>query len=105
MQRSHHNEAAMKVNDLYIFLEAEFGKVFKRENRSDGRAYYWHEIKKAPASTRLLRITETPTGDVAEIKLARSSIAAGRDVVVLLPASPEQVAAGVRGELSQLLVK
>jgi hypothetical protein len=53
MQRYHNDEAPMKANDLYIFLEAEFGKVFKPDTRSDGRAYYWHESKRGPASTRL----------------------------------------------------
>jgi hypothetical protein len=95
----------MKLNDLSDFLEAEFGKVFKREPRSDGYAYYWHEIKKRPVSTRLIRISETATGDVAEIKLAQSSIATDRDIFLPLPTSPEQVAEKVRAEIARLLCK
>jgi hypothetical protein len=92
----------MKLNNLCIFLEVEFGEQFQREDRSNGSSYYWQEIKKAPKSTRLLRLSESATGDVAEIKLAQSSIAAGRDVLLSLPTFPEQVAAAVRSELSRL---
>jgi hypothetical protein len=95
----------MKLNDLSVFLEAEFGKVLKREPRGDGYAYYWHEIKKRPASTRLIRITKTAAGDVGKIKLAQSSIAADRDIFLPLPTSPEQVAEKVRTELARLLCK
>jgi hypothetical protein len=95
----------MNANDLYIFLETEFGKAFLPEIRSDGRAYYWREIKKAPRSFRLLRITETATGDAAEIKLAQSSIFAGHDVLLPLPASNDEVAASVHLEISRLLSK
>jgi hypothetical protein len=96
-------EASMRANDLYIFLEAEFGRAFMPEKRNDGRAYYWRAIEKAPRSTRLVRITETATGDVAEIKLAQSSIAEGSNVLLPLPASHNEVAAAVHTELSRLV--
>jgi hypothetical protein len=95
----------MNVKDLYTFLEAEFGNAFKREDRNDGRAYYWREIKKAPRSTRLLRVRESATGDAAEIKLAQSSITAPHDVLLSLSTSQEEVASAVHAELSRLLSK
>lgn len=95
----------MNSKNLYIFLEAEFGTALKREERNDGRAYYWREIKKAPRSTRLLRITESAAGDVVEVKLAQSSIAADHDVLLPHPASHEEVASAVHTELSHLLSK
>lgn len=95
----------MNVSDLYAFLETEFGKALVPETRGDGRAYYWREIKKAPRSSRLLRISETATGDIAEIKLAQSSILAGQDVLVPLPVLNDKVAALVHLELSYLFSK
>jgi len=53
-------------------------------------------------STRLLRLSATTEGDVAEIKLAQSSIAAGRDRLLSLPASAQQVTDALRTELSLL---
>lgn len=88
----------MNVNDLNTFLGAEFGAMLKREERSDGCAYYWGDVKRTPASTRLLRVRQAPTGDVAEIKLAQSSIRQGSSVFLALPASVEQVAGALRVE-------
>lgn len=93
----------MKFNDLCSFLEAEFGKVLKSDPREDRISYYWHEIQKGRASTRLLRITKDVTGKIVEIKLPRTSLASGKDVFVPLPASHAEVATFVRSELSQLL--
>ena len=95
----------MNVNDLYIYLEAEFGKALVPERRSDGRAYYWRVTTKAPQSSRLLRVTENATGQVTEIKLAQSSIVADHNVFLPLPASLEEVSAAVHLELSRLLGK
>jgi len=92
----------MKLPELCACLETEFGVELKREERGDGCAYYWGVVKKAPASTRLLRISATVAGEAAEIKLAQSSIAAGHDRLLPLPASPQQVAAALRSELSLL---
>jgi len=93
----------MNAHHLYDHLEAHFGKALQGEDRADGRAYYWREIKKAPRSTRVIRITETTAGDVAEIKLAQSSIAAGAEVLLPLPDSHEEIAAAVHTELARLL--
>lgn len=93
----------MNAHDLNSYLKAEFGNVLKCEPGTGRYAFFWHEIKRAPKSTRLLRITESNAGDVVEIKLAQSSIAEGRNVLLPLPASPEQIASKVREELAQLL--
>lgn len=95
----------MNASDLYVFLETEFGKALKPEPRDDGRAYYWREIKKAPKSTRLLRISETASGEVAEIKLAQSSLRAGHDILVPLPVPNDEVTRQAHLELSHLLNK
>lgn len=95
----------MNANNLYAFLEAEFGNAFLAEIRGDGRSYYWRAIKKAPRSSRLLRIRESGNGEVVEIKLAQSSLDGGHDVLFPLPASNDEVAVSVHLELSRLLSK
>jgi hypothetical protein len=95
----------MNALDLDAYLGEEFGKVLKCEHSTDRHTYFWHEVRRAPKSTRLLRITKSSSGDVIEIKLAQSSIVEGKNVLLALPASPEQIAFKVREELAQLLSK
>jgi hypothetical protein len=95
----------MNANELNSYLEAEFGRTLKCERGTGRYAYFWHEIKRAPKSTRLIRISESISGEVVEIKLAQSSIAEGKDVLLLVPASPEKIASTIRAELAQLLAK
>jgi len=92
----------MKLLELCVYLEAEFGAELKSEERRDGRAYYWQTVTKAPTSTRLLRISQAATGEVCEIKLAQSSINTGIDEFLPLPASMHEVAAALRAELAFL---
>ena len=100
MQYSQYDEVAMKAQVLYTFLQAEFGNELQTKLRKDGRAFFWTAMKDESGSKRLIRISETSAGNVAEIKLAQSSLAAGENVFLPLPASNQEVADAVRRELS-----
>jgi hypothetical protein len=62
-------------------------------------------VIKTSKSTRLVRISATSDGGVAEIKLVQSSLGNRGDVFLTLPASIEQVVTAVHQELTQLLSK
>jgi hypothetical protein len=67
--------------------------------RSDGRSYWIPETSTSKA-VRILRVSQNSAGVVHEVKLAVSSLAAGKDVFLTPPLTEEKVRRAVTSELS-----
>jgi hypothetical protein len=86
----------MKLQALQDVAIYEFGLIPKQRN--DGWSY-WTDEGERRKPVRVLRVTQTEAGNVTEIKLPVSSLAAQKELFLPLPCTLDQIRAAIANEI------